>query len=235
MKHYSLYLIVFLTFGLPLEVHSQSVEDGTIVVSGRGRVTIAPDVGVISLTVESTEASSDSAAAVVATLVQGILNAIVALDVTGVEVVTESYVVQPGRRDQRTQKPIEYKAISNFAVRVAGVTDVGGVIDAALRAGAVQIRGIRFEVSDSDELRRRALAAAIGDANEQAEMIAEAMEVELVFLSATTQPPRYAAGSLALQGIVVTGLRGQRTATPVQPRDAASTVTVTMRYGVVRP
>ncbi len=66
-----------------------------------------------------------------------------------------------------------YTAVNSVEARVTDLSTVGDVLDAAVAAGANNIGGIRFSVSDATELRSSARANAMQQARDQAQELAQ--------------------------------------------------------------
>lgn len=67
-----------------------------------------------------------------------------------------------------------YRATALLALTVDQLTLVGRAIDAGIAAGANVLHGLTFGVRDASRVRRDALAAAVRDARERAEAMAQA-------------------------------------------------------------
>jgi uncharacterized protein YggE len=72
-----------------------------------------------------------------------------------------------------------YRAVNHVNVRADDVARVGGLIDAALTAGANRISSLRFEAKDPEPARLEAVRQAVAKARAEAEAAAGALGVAL--------------------------------------------------------
>ena len=153
----------------------------TIVVPGVGRLTVEPDVATIRLGVAITRPTATAAREASAATMTAILDALAA---TGVD-----------RRDMRTsliglgpltdyspdggQRVTGYQMTNLVELTVRDVTAVGGIIDAALLAGATSVDGLEFRLDDPTAAREQARRSAVADARARATTLADAAGVSL--------------------------------------------------------
>jgi uncharacterized protein len=95
-----------------------------------------------------------------------------------------------------------YQANQNLSVTVRKIETTGPVIDAAVGAGATQVNGISFSVSDPTAATAQARSAAMADAKKRAGALAQAAGVSLGGVIAINEvsapaPVPYMAGDLA--------------------------------------
>ncbi|HSP97839.1 MAG TPA: SIMPL domain-containing protein [Candidatus Dormibacteraeota bacterium] len=164
----------------------------TIAVSGEGKVSVSPDLAVVSFGVETTAPTAGAAVADNAkkstALVDAIKQTIDAKD----KVATTQYSLSPvyEQRDRASAAPpkiIGYIASNLVRVELHDVKGVGALIDAATSAGANRANDLQFTLEERAEAQSNALARAGADAKRQAEATAAALGVELGrVLSATT-------------------------------------------------
>ena len=197
-----------------------------LTVTGVGQATAEPDIVELLLTIEVTAGTADSAAARNASVLRAIRSALDETGATGVETVTESYTVQPGRRDQRTNDPFEHKATHTLRVIAQDVSDAGRLVDLAVSSGPVQVRGVRFGLKDAEPLREEALRLAVDAAKRKARLIAELTDLELGDVHNVSIQD---AGDRIPNVGIVSSAAGGRTSVEPQDVSASSTVTLTFR------
>ena len=149
---------------------------GTIVVSGTGRVAVDPDTAELRLGVSISRPTVAAARAAAAEAMAAILAAVSGAGVDRRDVQTTTLSVQP-RYDYRDGKPPSltgYDLANVVIVTVRDLAGLGGVIDGALTAGATSLDGLAFRVEDPREPERAARTAAVAQARERAEVLAEA-------------------------------------------------------------
>jgi uncharacterized protein YggE len=78
------------------------------------------------------------------------------------------------------QPPAGFYRVSNMVqVTIRDLTDVGNVLDTAVKAGANNIWGISFALDDTKALEQQAREAAVEDAKARAESLAQLNGVEV--------------------------------------------------------
>lgn len=156
-------------------------DPATISVSGSGSVSVAPDLAVVSLVVETTDESADVARAQVADDVAAVRAALTDLGIEEDAVTTASYTIQPEYDYSNDRRDLlGYRAVHALTVE-ADVDEAGAVIDAAVGAGAVRVNGVQFTLDEEtrQSAREQALGAAMTNAGADAEAIADAADVTI--------------------------------------------------------
>lgn len=169
---------------------------GTILVSGTGRVAVAPDVADLRLGVALTRPTVDSARAEAATTMDAILAAVDAAGVARRDVRTTLLSVQP-RYDYRDDRPpilTGYELANVVDVTVRDLARLGDVIDGTLAAGATSMDGLAFRLADPGAAEREARVLAMAQARARADVLAEAAGLTIVGVSdvvegAAARPP----------------------------------------------
>ena len=191
----------------------------SVTVNGTGTVKSVPDEANFSFGVESRAKTAQAAIAANAAQMEKL---IAALRKAGArELATQWVSVYPVTSDDGT--PDGYSA-SNSVSATIGVARAGALIDAAAEAGANQISGPGLSSSDAERLYKDALAAAVADARERAEVLAKAAGRSLggitTMVEAGAQPtPLYRA--MADAGT---------SSTPVEPGQQETTATVSVTF-----
>lgn len=72
-----------------------------------------------------------------------------------------------------------YRVENTLTVTVRDIDQVGAVIEAALNSGANNVHGLQFGLSSRDELAAEARTAAVQDARERAQLLAEELGLSL--------------------------------------------------------
>jgi uncharacterized protein YggE len=144
----------------------------------------------------------------------------------GTERLDLSPVYEQPRPGQETRPRLTgYRASNIVRVELDDLARLGPVIDAAVGAGANDVEGIQFTITNEAPHRMEALRQASQEARTKAQAIAEALGVRLSGLLEASEggvevvPPR----PLAFE-------RGAIAATPVQPGEMTVRATVTVRY-----
>jgi uncharacterized protein YggE len=160
------------------------VDTPTISVNGEATVSVPPDLaeidgGVISSAKNAREASDANNATM-----GRVLLALKGSGIDEKDYQTSRLSLQPqyapGQPGQASQPVIVgYRASNRVTIRLRDVTKVAGVIDTLVGAGANDIGGINFMVSQASKLLDEAREQAIADARRKAEIYAKAGGVTL--------------------------------------------------------
>jgi len=178
---YSLAVAAVAATWLAAPALAQTVPPPAISVTGEATVSVAPDLaqidgGVISDGKTAREASEANNAAMGKVLL--------ALKGAGIEekdYQTSRLSLQPQYAPNRTgSSPITgYRASNRVTIRLRDVTKVANVIDVLVSAGANDIGGINFTVSQPSKHLDEAREKAVADARRKAEIFAKAAGVTL--------------------------------------------------------
>lgn len=162
----------------------------TISLTGSGSASAQADQATVSLGVEINQMSASDAISQNAELMSAVIDAITALSVSEDDIITTSYSVYPQYDWTENGRIFKGYTVTNLVqVTVKDLDIVGDVIDAAADAGANQVNGISFELSDAkrEELKTKAYVAALTDAQEKANVIAETLELTLSGVQSVTE------------------------------------------------
>jgi uncharacterized protein len=221
----------------PAQLASQdpSVDEPRVLqVSARATVQRAPDRAVVELAVENQAETARQATALNARAMQRVLSALRGLGVPEARIQTTRIELQPRYDRPRDQPPsvVGYQAANQVVVRLDDIDLVGGVVDAAVEAGANRVTGIRFEISDPDAAYHEALRLAVQRARAEAETVAAALGEALgpalrVSTGGMQLPPPQVRMEMARVQM------DMAEATPVRPgeMEVHATVNITYRIG----
>ena len=174
-------IIAGMLLAAPALAQTQTMPPAVISVTGEATVSVAPDLaqidgGVTSEAKTAREASDANNAAMGKVLL--------ALKGAGIEekdFQTSRLSLQPQSAPNRTGPSaiVGYRASNRVTIRLRDVTKVAGVIDTLVAAGANDIGGINFTVSQASKLLDEAREQAIADARRKAEIYAKTAGVTL--------------------------------------------------------
>jgi hypothetical protein len=204
----------------PQAAHGDTTTPTNIVtVNGHGTVTVVPDEATVSAGVRTDAATAAAALSQNAQIANAVIAALKRAG--GKDLQTQQVSLYPQMDDQG--KVTGYVAQNTVSAK-AKIADAGGLVDAAVGAGANTVDGPTLGVSDQDALYRAALKKAVADARARGQAIAEAGgfglgQVTGVTESAATQPIPYDRG---------VAMAAKAEATPVEPgtRDVTADVIV---------
>ncbi len=162
----------------------------TISLTGSGSASAQADQAVVDLGVQITAESAKDAIGENADNMSAVIDAIKALGISEDDIVTTSYSVYLQYDYTDSGRVFKGYTVTNLVqVTVKDLDKVGDVIDAAASAGANQINGISFGLSDAkrEELKSNAYVAALTDAQDKAEIIASTLGLSISGVQSVTE------------------------------------------------
>jgi uncharacterized protein YggE len=160
---------------------SQEPQKRTISVNGSGRVTLSPDLARISIGVQTDGEDAAEAVAENNSQAQAVQDALDGFAIAAEDIRTTNFSIYP-RQDYGPEgeiRSITYVVNNTVFVTVRDLDQIGEILEAVVSAGANNINSIQFDVADREGANQEALKAAVANARERAEALAEAAEVEL--------------------------------------------------------
>lgn len=159
-------------------------ELSVLTVSGEAEVEAEPDRARVHFAVETEGETAAAAGQLNAARMNQVMASVreAGQETEGLRVETFGYALQPrygAVQADRSREIVGYTARNTLQVTVDDVDGVGGLIDAALGAGANRVASLVFEVRDPGPYRREALQEAIREARAEAEVMAAALGMEL--------------------------------------------------------
>lgn len=153
-------------------------------VSGTAVVTGDPDIAYITVGVETQNPSAEKAAQDNASIMAQVLAALREMGLTEKEVSTSGYNIwgstqTVNRGTDKEETVTTYWVQNRINITTKNLDSVGEIVDRAVKAGANQVQGIRFDVQDKQALQLEALKLAVQQGMGKAEAMAEAAGVTL--------------------------------------------------------
>lgn len=179
------------------EQQIQDVVQSVVSTSGTATVKVNPDKVSVTIGVETRGDTAEEAAAANAVLMEKVLAALKDLGIADDQISTNWYSVYPVY-EWRSPPCIEiypqppgceskseitgYTASNSVTVTLDADEDVGAVIDTAVAAGATNVNGAYFFVSNErqEEIRDSLIAEAIASARSRADKAADAVNMEVL-------------------------------------------------------
>ena len=205
----------------------------SITVPGQGSVRVVPDVADLRLGVVSTRPTATDARAAAAATMQAVLDAITAAGVERGDLRTTLVGLDAVRDYSSERGPIVtgYQLTNTVEATIRATDAVGGVIDAALAAGATSMDGLSFRLADPTAALAEARRLAVADARARAETLAAEAGVRLGSVIAIVEggalppgPPRPVAAFRAKAEADV--------ATPVEAGTSELTIGVMVSFAI---
>ena len=165
-------LIAVVLAPLPLQAAERLV---TVV--GEGTVAAVPDMATIRLGVTSQGKSAREASDATARQMTKVIAALKGAGIAERDVQTSHLSLQPQYDPNRSGgqvRLIGFQAGNQVTVKIRALDKISGVLDQAIGAGANEMSGIEFIVSDQGKLLDKAREDAIADTRRKAELYARA-------------------------------------------------------------
>jgi uncharacterized protein YggE len=160
---------------------AQTVPPAAISVTGEATVSVAPDQAQIDAGVTSEAKTAKEASDANNSAMGKVLLALKGAGLEEKDYQTSRLSLQPQYAPNRTGPSaiVGYRASNRVTIRLRDVTKVASVIDTLVGAGANEIGGINFMVSQASKLLDDAREQAVADARRKAEIYAKAAGVTL--------------------------------------------------------
>lgn len=205
-------------------------DEGSIVVSGTGRVAVQPDIADLRLGVSVARLTVDEARNDAATTMAAILAAIEAAGVAKKDVRTSLLSVQPRYeyRDNQPPRLSGYELSNVVEITVRDLARIGDTIDGALKAGATSMDSLNFRLADPSPAEAQARKLAMAEARSRADVLAEAGGMTITGTSSVVEdgampPPRPFAKAERM-------MMAADVSTPVESGSLEISVRVTVAY-----
>jgi uncharacterized protein YggE len=197
----------------------------TITVSGSGTTNAVPDRASFQFGVDTQADTAKQALAQNASAVSAVIAALEAAGVDSADLQTVG--VSLGTRTTPDGNTIVGYTASNSVSATVSLAKAGGLVDAAVAAGADSVSGPSLDTSDHDALYRKALEQAVADAQAKAQVLATAAGLQLGAVQTmqegtAAQPLPYASPTAF----------GAAASTPIEPGTQEIDATVTVTYAV---
>ena len=224
--------LVAAALATPVEAQQpQSDRQTSIVVTGEGRISAAPDYAEITAGVttkaktakEATDANAKLMAAVIAALRDG--------GIAEKDIATTRFSVQPVYATQSNTEPklTGFSASNQVAVTIRQIDKVGEIADRMVAAGATNIGNLVFLHSDTSKLLDQAREAAVADARRKAELYARAAGVTLGRVVQINENATYTPYA-AMDGM----FRAKTVATPIASGEDTLRVEISVSFDIAR-
>jgi uncharacterized protein YggE len=168
------------------QVAESAATPRTITVIGEGKLSLKPDVATINVGAEARAGTVSEAKAEVDAQMAAIAAALQEAGVAEKDIQTSHYGIHyerdpmPVLRDGPAAETQQGYVVSNMVrVTVRDVEKAGDVLDAVVQAGANQVHGVTFTVSDESSWQSQARADAMADARRRGQELADLADVEL--------------------------------------------------------
>jgi uncharacterized protein len=155
---------------------SARAADKLVTVTGEATVSVAPDMAVIRIGVTSQGKTAREAGDANAMQMTAVLAAIKGADIAERDVQTSRLSLQPQYDPNKsgTARLLGFQVTNQVTVKIRDIDKLPAILDRAIGAGANEMSGIEFVVSEQSKLLDQARAEAIAVAHRKAEIYARA-------------------------------------------------------------
>lgn len=228
----ALFIYIKLAGPIPFSINSVNTsKSDTFNVTGEGKVSVAPDIAVVSAGVSADGATVKVSQDQINSVINKVSDSVKKLGINAEDIQTTNYNINPKYNfTGGGQRVTGYTASTTLTIKVRQLDKINQVIDAATGNGANQVSGVSFDVSDKTKSENEARSKAVADAKKKAEQAAKVAGFSLGRLinyqeNMGNNPP------VVLQrgGALTADAEKQ---TQVEPGSSEITVTVTLSYEV---
>jgi len=198
---------------------------GGITVLGAGSTNVTPDRASFAFGTVSQAATANAALAASSQSVARVIAALRKAGVAQADIQTSDVSLSP-RMNDNGNEIVGYTASNTVTATIRKLGDAGGVVDAAVGAGANQVYGPNLLASDQDAAYRNALKEAVAQARTKAETLATASNSTLGTITAIVE----GGGSMPMPMAVGAA---KDSSVPIEPgtQQIEATVSVTFAIG----
>ena len=217
---------------LPAQTAEPARSEPVVVAAGEGVVKRTPDRAWVSIATESRARTAREAQKLNADAMTSVLGRIKASGVPAEAIETSGYALQPEFDYANNRQTLRgYVARNSVEVRVDDLPKLGGVLEAAVDAGANQVSGVRFDLKDRDAVEREAVKLAVADARARAEAAAAGagMKVERVV---RIEEERYGSGPPRPMAMMRESLQVTSGEPPISPGEIEIRASVTLTAAI---
>lgn len=192
----------------------KNANQDTIVVSGKGELTVKPDIAEISFSVTSENMDVSKASDAVNTKIAAIVAKLKADGMDEADIKTTGYDIEPQYNYVNNPVPMNgvympsgnqvlagYNVTDSIDIKIRDLTKAGSIVTDLGTLGVTNMSGLNFTEDKYDALVLQARDAAIADARTQAQDLAKSLGVKLVKIvsySDQSQPIYYATNAMAV-------------------------------------
>ncbi len=222
------------TNGLAAAPAPQTVtpNNGGITVTGTGTVSGTPDMVQVSVGVVTQNANVQDAVSANAAQMNALISALKAEGISEKDIQTSNFnvslqtVSKPVAAGSTQESETTYMVNNQLTVTLHDVSKLGDLMDKLVAAGANNIYGVNFGISDTSQLEDQARAKAVQDASSKAQSLAKLEGVTLGSVVSVSETSGYPGPVYP----AAAGLGGG--GTPIQPGQLQVSVSLQVTYAI---
>ena len=202
--------------------------DKLLTVTGEATVAVAPDAAVIRIGVTSSAKTAREASDANAKQMTSVMAAIKEAGIADRDVQTSRLSLQPQYDPNKsgTARLLGFQVTNQLTIKIRDIDKLPAILDRAIAAGANEMSGIEFIVSEQSKLLDQARDDAIADGHRKAELYAKAAGVRVGQVIGIAEE-----GSSAPPRPMVQAMRAG--AVPVAPGEQMLRASVTVTYAII--
>jgi uncharacterized protein YggE len=189
--------VLFILFAATVALAPARAAERLVTVTGEATVAVAPDAAVIRIGVNSQDKTAREASEANAKQMTAVLAAIKDTGIADRDIQTSRLSLQPQYDPNKggTARLTGFQATNQVTVKIRDIDKLPALLDRAIAAGANEMSGIEFVITEQSKLLDRARDDAIADARRKAELYAQAAGSKLGPVVSITEegsaaPPR---------------------------------------------
>ncbi|SHM26755.1 SIMPL domain-containing protein [Roseibium suaedae] len=176
-----------LPFGASHAARAETADKGpvaTISITGQGKVSMAPDMAVVTTRVVTPAKTAPEALDLNTKAMSDVIAKIKEAGIEPKDIQTSGFSIFP-RYEQQKERSNEPPAIAGYevangvTVNIRDLAKLGTILNTVVQSGANEVNGISFQISDADVKMDDARKAAVENAKARASLYAEAAGVKL--------------------------------------------------------
>ncbi|MBN2110815.1 MAG: SIMPL domain-containing protein [Methanosarcinaceae archaeon] len=174
-------VVMSLTIYAISQTGSEKNTEDTIIMSGYAEQKVVPDTATLSIGAVIESETAEEAADENAVIMSAVMEELKAIGLEDREIQTSYVSVYPMYNYDEKRSITGYSASNSVQVTTTKLDDLSEIIDRSTAAGANQIGGISFSVSNDmqEQLREDLMAEAIADASSKANELASSLGVKI--------------------------------------------------------
>jgi uncharacterized protein YggE len=162
-------------FAILLSLSAHATEKA-VTVSGEGRISAAPDTALIRLGVTTQAETARQASDANAQKMNALLETLKKNGIPARDIQTSRLSLQPQYETNKSDavRLLGFKVTNQVTVKIHNIGNLPAILDRGIGAGANEIAGIEFVVSEQSKILDKAREEAIADAHRKASLYAHA-------------------------------------------------------------
>jgi uncharacterized protein YggE len=157
------------------------VDFAHISTTGVGEVQVTPDSAIFNVQVEQSNLNAEQAKSAVDDIVKSFIKKLISLNESAEKISSSNLFLSPQYSYPKNGQPelIGYKAVRKITVNVDDISRLNLYLDIALEQGITSVNRIELNVKNRAKYQLQATQAAIADAQNNAQILAQGFDREL--------------------------------------------------------